>query len=299
MGGLPTHPTHGVKLEVPLISFPQYDARKLWGRATPQHHLKSLIAKLLRVIYGIIPNEKTEEQYIDIIYSYFRDIQHIHPELLITELDIRQLINFGMTKFSEKVESSLMDSQRKPSFKSVLEIISLEKDILKKSQLAISFIQNSTLHFHELLEILKLFHNIDTDKHLAYKMLHLDPDLHDLIRPWVQYLCEQLMLMKDEIQSFLFHNYTEGSGQDDIEDSYPYYIAKELTVFNLMYGMKDDLLNIEADYLLKLDLDNSRITYVDEFGNDVRFETRKASGSVGFTIDRNKKINIEHCDIGD
>ncbi|USQ15540.1 hypothetical protein J2N86_16070 (plasmid) [Legionella lytica] len=173
----------------------------------------------------------------------------------------------------------------------------MEKDILKKSQRAISLIQNSTPQFHELLDTLKLFQHINTDKPLAYKKLSLDADLHDLIQPWFQYVCEQLRLMKDEIQSYLFHDFSEDSGQKDIEDLYPYFIAKELTISNIMYKIVNDMLSIEADYLLKLDVDNSRITFENELAKGERFKARETFGSFGVTVDRNKKINMEHCDI--
>lgn len=292
-----THTGHGMKLEMPILCFPEEDEKKLWGRAIPQHHLKILIANLLRVIYPNIPDANTEEQYIEIVYGYFRDIQHIHTELLITEQDVRQLIEFELHKRSNKINisSSNLASQRESSFKSLLELISLEKDMLKKSQLTISFIQNSTFHFHEVLDILKLFQNIDIDKHLAYKKLRLDNELHDLIQPWIQYICEQLMLMKDDVQRYLFNDFLEKP--EDLKDIHPYFIAKELTVSNLMYEIGNDSLHIEAEYLLTLELDNSRILLDEEVAKEMRFKEDKASGSFGIKIDRNKKIHMEHCDI--
>lgn len=294
-----THANHGAKLAIPLLCFPEYEVRKLLGCATPHHHQRLLIAHLLRAIPLNIPDKPTEERYIEIIYGYFRDIQHIHTELLITELDIRQLIEFEMQKRSENVaiSPSSMAPQRESAFKALLELISLEEDIFKKSQLAISFIQNSKFQFHEILNILQLFQNIDTDKPLAYKKLSLDADLHDLIQPWFQYVCEQLRLMKDEIQSYLFHDFSEDSGQKDIEDLYPYFIAKELTISNIMYEIVNDMLSIEADYLLKLDVDNSRITFENELSKGERFKARETFGSFGVTVDRNKKIDMVHCDI--
>ena len=143
------------------------------------------------MIYPNISDAKTEEQYIEIIYGYFRDIQHIHTELLITELDVRQLIEFELYKRSNKINTSSSNfaSQRESAFKNLLELISLEEDMLKKSQLAIPFIQNSQFQFYEVLDILKVFQNIDKDNHLAYKKLRLDNELHYLIQPWLQYIC--------------------------------------------------------------------------------------------------------------
>ena len=56
-------------------------------------------------------------------------------------------------------------------------------------------------------------------------------------------------------------------------------------------------LHIEADYLLTLELDNSRILLDEEVAQEMRFKEDKASGSFGIEIDRNKKIHMEHCDI--
>lgn len=92
------HSNHGAQLKTPRIKFPEYDTRNLWGRVTPQHHLHLLIAQLLSIINPIALDEETEEQYVRILYRYFRDIEQIHTELLITELDILQLIDFELNK---------------------------------------------------------------------------------------------------------------------------------------------------------------------------------------------------------
>ncbi|WP_428411367.1 hypothetical protein [Legionella sp.] len=101
--------------------------------------------------------------------------------------------------------------------------------------------------------------------------------------------------MKDDVQRYLFNDFLENP--EDLEDIHPYFIAKKLTISNLMYELQHDLLSIEADYLLKLELDNSRIVLDDEVAKEKRFKERKASGSFGIKIDQNKKIHMEHCDI--
>lgn len=182
----------------------------------------------------------------------------------------------------------------------LLNDISIEKDMTKKSALVISFIQNIKIPFHEQLEIFKLLQDSEEYPQAVYEKLNLNSGLHDLVdQPWLQFVCEQLNFMKPEIQSHLLDDFLAGEGKDDIESFHPHFIAHEIAISDLMYDIRDDMLFVfDADYKLKLKLDFENFVFEDkELSKDQRFNDREMSGSFGVTIDRNKKISFLHSDM--
>lgn len=176
-----------------------------------------------------------------------------------------------------------------------------EKDLFKKVELAVAFIQNFKIPFHEQLDILKLFQDSEEDAQFVYEKLNLSSGLHDLIHPWLQFVCERLNFMKDEIQSYLLEDFLMGEGKDELLNRYPYLIAKEVLISELMYEVRQDTLWVfDADYKLKLTLDFENVEFENEEDRkDSRFNDREMFGSFGVTIDKNKEIIFEHSDIGE
>ncbi|MDP3562224.1 MAG: hypothetical protein Q8R83_08630 [Legionellaceae bacterium] len=183
----------------------------------------------------------------------------------------------------------------------LLENIYSEKDMFKKVELAVAFVQNFKIPFHEQLDILKLFQNSEEDAQFVYEKLSLDSGLHDLIQPWLQFVCEKLNFMKDEIQSHLLKDFLLGEGKDELHNIHPYFIAKEVSISELMYEIAEDTLRVfEADYKLKLKFDFENVEFENEEDRkDSRFNDREMFGSFGVTIARNKEITFEHSDIGE
>ncbi|HFE6147623.1 TPA: hypothetical protein ACF9U4_001661 [Legionella pneumophila] len=206
--------------------------------------------------------------------------------------------SFGYSNYKEY----LHDLKDKNRIKEILLLnIHSEKDMFKKMELGISFIQNVNIPFHEQLTILKLFQNSKEDHQKAYAKLHVKKDLHDLIKyPWLQLICEELSFMKDEIQSHLFEDFRTGEGKVDIEDIAPNFIPKDISIHDLMYKIEDDKLSVfEADYKVNLVYDFENIGLVnDDDYKDEQFNDRQISGSFGVEIDRNKQITYLHSDIG-
>lgn len=185
--------------------------------------------------------------------------------------------------------------------KVLLKNVYSEKDMFKKVDLAVAFIQNFKIPFHEQLDILKLFQNSEEDAQFVYEKLNLSSGLHDLIQPWLQLVCEKLNFMKDEIQSHLFEDFLLGEGKDELHDLHPYFVAKEVSISELMYEVRENTLWVfDADYKLKLQFDFENIEFENEEDRkDSRFNDREMFGSFGVTIDQNKKITFEHSDIGE
>jgi hypothetical protein len=170
----------------------------------------------------------------------------------------------------------------------VLKSISLKNDMSKKIEFEIPCLENSQMSFHKQLEILKFFQDSDH----------------------VQAMCEKWDLMKDKMQSALFDEFLTEQGLYEIDFRHPYFIAKEISVSDLMYEIKGDVLCVDGDYDLKIKFDSEGFTLIEgseliEFGSEVpdrykeqpHFKERFLSGSFGIKIDMNKKIIIPHLNI--
>lgn len=94
----PQHPNHGQKLKTPALYLPNYDARKLWGRTNP-HELQNLIKCILCYMDpSLFKNNELLFTNAKYLYKYFRDIEQLHSEILISELDITHIIEFELMR---------------------------------------------------------------------------------------------------------------------------------------------------------------------------------------------------------
>lgn len=159
-----------------------------------------------------------------------------------------------------------------------LKNISSEKDMSKKMELAILFIQSFKITFHEKLDILKLFQHSDV----------------------IQVLCEKLDFMKNDIQSCLLNDFLTDEGKDEIHFRHPYFKADEISLSSLTYEIDEDLLYVDGSYNLKTKIDFGYVELANEEDHENEcFNDRELFGTFGIKIDRNKKITIEHSDIGE
>ena len=88
------HPFHGEKLNKHTLRFPEQDPRRIWGIIT-KSDFKKLIQNILCFMNKTLNNNKVAlDGLADVLYFYFKDVEQFYSELLITELDIRQLVEF-------------------------------------------------------------------------------------------------------------------------------------------------------------------------------------------------------------
>lgn len=127
---------------------------------------------------------------------------------------------------------------------------------------------------HSLLDIIKQFHHSEEN---------------------IQAVCEKSNL-KDEIQSFLLNDFLSSKGRSEIEMFYEFYIAKNISVSNLLYEISGDMIRIDGEYKLITEFE---FEVPDCYKGYPHFEDRSFSGTFEVTIDKNKKINIVYSDIGD
>jgi hypothetical protein len=166
--------------------------------------------------------------------------------------------------------------------------LSLENDMSKKIEFVFPFLQSSQMPFHEQLDILKLFQHPE-DK---------------------QAMCEKWNLMKDEMHGALFNEFLTEEGKYEIHFRHPEYIAKEISLRDIEYELKGNMLCVDGEYELKIKFDSEGIYIVEgseriKFGSEVpdrykelpHFKERVLSGSFGIKIDSNKKITIPHLNI--
>jgi len=185
---------------------------------------------------------------------------------------------FGYSNYKNylNVLEANRNQSKQPPKEVLLKNISSENDMTKKVNLAISFIQGFEISFQDLLDILKLFQHSEKD---------------------IQFLCEKSNL-KDEIQSYLLNDFLTDEGKDEVHFRQPYFIAKEISLIDLTYEIDEDMLRVDGNYNLKTKFE-FEMEEDDPLSKDDRFNDRQLFGSFGITIDRNKKINITHSDIGE
>lgn len=165
------------------------------------------------------------------------------------------------------------------------EKISSEDDKLKVIQFETPFEQSAQMTFHEQLNFLKVFQHSDD----------------------IQAQCEKWNLMKEEIQSALFNEFLTEQGQYEIDFRHKYFVAKEISVSDLKYELKGDMLCVDGDYDLKIKLeefcivDGERVEIEYDASDRCKeyspFDDRVLSGPFGIKIDKNKKITIHHLSI--
>lgn len=184
--------------------------------------------------------------------------------------------NYGFSNYRHYLnvyESNL--KQTHSTKENLLKSISLEKDMSKKMDLAITFIKESKIPFRDSFEILKQFQYSEK----AF-----------------QTLCEKLSLMKNEIQSFLLDDFLTDEGQYEISFRAPNFVAKTISVMALTYEIHGDKLCVDGSYVLEtefeFDLDKS-----DPISKVERFMNRKFDGHFGIEISRSKKITLVHSDM--
>lgn len=174
---------------------------------------------------------------------------------------------------------NLLEAKRKQSKYStdfLMKKISSESDVSKKIALAIPLFETPKTQFQDLFDILKLF-KFSADS--------------------IQSLCEKSIL-KSEIQSYLFNDFRSPEGKAEIQSWQTYFIAKEISIRDLIFKLEDDILFVEGNYDLKTEFE-FEIDRTDPISHDERFNDRELFGSFDITIDRNKSITIENSDIGE
>jgi len=162
---------------------------------------------------------------------------------------------------------------------------SLENSTPKKILFETPFENSSQMPFHQQLDFLKIFQHTED----------------------IQAQCEKWNLMKAEIQSALFKEFLTDEGWYEIDFRHKHFIAKEISVSDLEYELKGDVLCVDGDYDLKITLekfciiDGEQVELMYEAPDSCKeyspFDDRVLSGPFGIKIDRNKNINIHHLSI--
>lgn len=183
---------------------------------------------------------------------------------------------FGYTNYQNYKNISEANLRQ---YKSVMEIflkdISLETDLSKKIELAISSMEKYETPLRDLFDILTQFQHSE-----------------DII----QTVCEKLSLMKNEIQLFLFNDFLTEEGKYELNFRAPNFIAKEISISELTYEFNDSVLYVDGNYILKTEFE-FELDENDPISKDERFNDREFEGSFGLEIDANKEITFMHSDM--
>ncbi|HFF3071871.1 hypothetical protein SC738_08990 [Legionella pneumophila serogroup 1] len=167
-------------------------------------------------------------------------------------------------------ESNL--EQLKSSKEVLLKKICLESDLVRKMELAVLFIQDFKIPFRDILDILNQFQNSEKA---------------------VQFICEKLNLVENEIRVFLLNDFLSEEGQDEINFRAPYFIAKKIFISHLDYEINGDTLNVDGQYVLQTEFE-LELDHNDPLSKDARFNDREFEGSFRVEINKDKTITLIH-----
>jgi hypothetical protein len=182
---------------------------------------------------------------------------------------------YGYSNYKHYLNDSKISLEESRNLKkSLLSEIFLEKDISKKVNLAISFIEKFKTSFQDSLSILKQFEQSEN----ALKLM-----------------CEKLGL-KDDIQKSLLNYFIES--KDDLQalPMKEHFVAKEILVEDLEYEISDDVLRVDGNYVLSFKFEHE---VPEEMKDMPHFNPQPMFGEFIMTIDKNKKIAIEEPSIGE
>jgi hypothetical protein len=101
--------------------------------------------------------------------------------------------------------------------------------------------------------------------------------------------------MKDEIQHALFNEFLTEVGEYEIQFRHHYFVAKEISLKELEYEIKGNMLCIDGEYDLGIKFDSDDIP--EHYQEEPHFKDRILSGSFGIKIDQNKIVTIPHLNI--
>lgn len=173
---------------------------------------------------------------------------------------------------------NLLKSRRNQSISSkdaLLKKVSLETNMSKKIDLVIPFIQNPATPFQDVVDILKLFQHSEKD---------------------MQFVCEKTNL-KNEIQQFWFNDYLTGDGEAEIYGFNEYYVAKDLSLKELRFGIDGGEVCVEGEYDLTI-----------KFGPELEDESDREKyphfqdhlwwGDFEISINHKKEINVINASFG-
>jgi hypothetical protein len=157
---------------------------------------------------------------------------------------------------------------------SVLKRITVEADISKKVQLAISFLQSNKTSPQDSLQILKQFEHTEDALQLVGNSLDLEND----------------------IQIFLLNYFIESKSDVQALPLKEYFIAKNVFVEDLSYDFNNDVLVVDGKYNLSFQFEHE---VPEEMKDLPHFNREPMFGEFVISIDKNKKITVEDISIGE
>ncbi len=150
--------------------------------------------------------------------------------------------------------------------------ILLESDPSEKEKLAISFLKNFQGSFQDRFRILEHVSNSNEV---------------------IKLICEKSNLIK-EIELLLLKDLQADKG-GEVEIYAPNFTANKILLSDLNYEVQEGKIFIEGNYELKLKFDGE---VPNELKNLPHFNIQPMYGDFEITVDKNKKISIDHQSIG-
>jgi hypothetical protein len=102
-----THPLHGKKLNNKPLVITLPNLKHMILAYTNPHEFQDLIYKLLCLVFPDVKNNEAPYimEVVKFIHSELKTIEQIHPEVFITELDLRQMMEYKQTITKQQMDA--------------------------------------------------------------------------------------------------------------------------------------------------------------------------------------------------
>lgn len=188
-------------------------------------------------------------------------------------------IHFGFSNYRHFLNE--WESNQHPESQSAIEALlrklSSEKEMNKKLELAVPFLQNSKMSFPEMFDIFEQFRHSDEA---------------------VQIVCENSFFLDHVVGTMLLEYFRKCKEDVQALPLREHFIAKDVVIESLECGLITERLNVKGLYALEFEFEHlseleEDMKHMPHFNRDPMF------GQFDMTIDRNKQVTIANPTIGD
>lgn len=188
-------------------------------------------------------------------------------------------VQYGFTNYKHFLND--WESNRQPESKSVIEALliklSSEKDMAKKLELAVPFVQNNKMSFPEMFDIFEQFRQSAEAG---------------------QTVCENSYFLDHVVGTMLLEYFRQSKADVQALPLMEHFVAKNIVIENLECELITERLNVRGLYTIEFEFE-----YISEIEEDMKhmshFNREPMFGQFEMTIDRNRQVTIANPTIGE
>ncbi len=188
-------------------------------------------------------------------------------------------IQYGFSNYKQFLND--WESNQQPKSQSAIEALlrklSSEKEMAKKLELAIPFVQNNKMSFPEMFDVFERFRESGEA---------------------VQTVCENSFFLDHVVGTMLLEYFRQSKRDLQALPLKEHFIAKDVVIENLECELITERLNVKGLYTIEFEFEHladveENMKHMPHFNRDPMF------GQFEMTIDRNKQVTIANPTIGE